>query len=119
MTTMTSNIDNKTYEPRPSAGWVWVGAFGLALLGLGLGVAIRWGLTGPFIVTTLLTVPIGIGFLVIAGGSQGRDAAAGAAHHARLSGLRREGQALHREELKEDKIKSSPARPGNPRCAPW
>lgn len=67
MTTMTSNIDNKIYKPRPSTGWAWIGVLGLVLLGIGLGVAIRWGVTGPFMVTILLTVPIGIGFLVIAG----------------------------------------------------
>ena len=35
-------------------------------------------------------------------GSQERDAAAGTAHHARLSGLRHQGQAVHREGLSLD-----------------
>lgn len=63
---MTSNIEKMVYKPRPSTGWVWVAVPGLALLALGLGLLIRFGLTGPFVITILLTVPIGIVFLVLA-----------------------------------------------------
>lgn len=66
MTTITSNIGKKIYKPRPSAGWVWVGILGLFLLGTGLSLVILRQ-TDPFMITTLLTVPIGIAFLVIAG----------------------------------------------------
>lgn len=63
---MTSNFEKRVYKPRPSTGWAWVGVLGLILLGTGLSLFIQSGFTGPFIVTILLTVPIGIGFLVIA-----------------------------------------------------
>jgi hypothetical protein len=38
----------------------------LVPLGIGLSMLITSGLSGPFLVTILITVPIGIGFLVIA-----------------------------------------------------
>jgi hypothetical protein len=56
----------KIFKPRQSSGWVWVGAIGLILLGTGLSLMITSGFSGPFLVTILLTVPIGIGFLLIA-----------------------------------------------------
>jgi hypothetical protein len=64
---MLLNIEKKIYKPRPSTGWVWVGVIGLVLLGIGLlNLFILSGLSGPFLITILLTVPIGIGFLIIA-----------------------------------------------------
>jgi hypothetical protein len=59
-------MEKKSFKPRPSAGWVWVGVIGLAVLGTGLSLLIKFGVAGPFLVTTLLTVPLGIVFLVIA-----------------------------------------------------
>ena len=63
---MTSNHEKKVYKPRPSIGWIWMGVPGLAVLAFGLGMLIRFGLSGPFVVTILITVPIGIGFLILA-----------------------------------------------------
>jgi len=56
----------KIFKPRSSTGWVWVGALGLVLLGTGLNLIITSGFSGPFLLTILLTVPIGAGFLLIA-----------------------------------------------------
>lgn len=56
----------KIFKPRPSTGWIWVGVMGLILLGTGLSLMITSGFSGPFLLTILLTVPIGIGFLLIA-----------------------------------------------------
>ena len=63
---MASNIEKKIYKPRPSNGWLWVGMIGLVPLGIGLSVFITSGLAGPFLVSILIMVPIGIVFLVIA-----------------------------------------------------
>jgi len=63
---MTSSLEKKIFKPRQSAGWIWVGAIGLVLLMIGLNLFIKSGLSGPFLITILLTTPIGIGFLVIA-----------------------------------------------------
>src|SRR5512138_2085252 len=64
--TMTTNIEKTTFKPRPSTGWVWISLIGLSLLGAGLSLLITSGLSGPFLMTILLTIPIGIIFLVIA-----------------------------------------------------
>jgi len=56
----------KIFKPRASTGWVWVGAVGLVLLGTGLNLIVTSGFSGPFLLTILLTVPIGIGFLLVA-----------------------------------------------------
>jgi hypothetical protein len=56
----------KIFKPRQSTGWIWVGVIGLVLLGTGLSLIITSGFSGPFLLTILLTVPIGIGFLLIA-----------------------------------------------------
>lgn len=56
----------KIFKPRQSSGWIWVGVIGLILLGTGLSLMITSGFSGPFLLTILLTVPIGIGFLLIA-----------------------------------------------------
>jgi hypothetical protein len=56
----------KIFKPRQSAGWVWVSVIGLIFLGAGLSLMITSGFSGPFLLTILLTVPIGIGFLLIA-----------------------------------------------------
>jgi hypothetical protein len=56
----------KIFKPRPSTGWVWVGAIGLVLLASGLSQLITSGFSGPFMLMIVLTVPIGIGFLLLA-----------------------------------------------------
>lgn len=56
----------KIFKPRPSTGWIWAAVIGLVLLGVGLNRLIATGFTGPFILMILLTVPIGIVFLLIA-----------------------------------------------------
>ena len=55
-----------TYKPRPSTGWIWVGTIGVIVAGIGVGLAARLGFTGPFLVTTLIALAIGIGFLLLA-----------------------------------------------------
>lgn len=56
----------KIFKPRPSTGWVWVGVLGLILLGTGLSLLITSGFSGPFFLMILLTIPIGVGFLLLA-----------------------------------------------------
>jgi hypothetical protein len=56
----------KIFKPRPSTGWLWVGVIGLAVLATGLSFGLRSGFSGPFWLMILLTVPIGLGFLLIA-----------------------------------------------------
>lgn len=56
----------KIFKPRRSTGWIWVGTIGFLVLATGVGLIIRSGFSGPFILTILLTVPIGIGFLILA-----------------------------------------------------
>ena len=56
----------KIFKPRPSTGWLWVGTLGVMLLAIGLSMLITYGFSGPFIVTILLTVPIGLVFLLLA-----------------------------------------------------
>lgn len=63
---MSSTPEKRIFKARPSTGWIWVAAIGLVLLGTGLNLLLSYGLGGPLLVTILLTVPIGIGFLVIA-----------------------------------------------------
>jgi hypothetical protein len=64
---MRSNIEKKIYKPRPSIGWVWVGMIGLVSLGIGLlNLFILSGLSIPLLISILLTVPVGIGFLITA-----------------------------------------------------
>jgi hypothetical protein len=58
--------EKKIFKPRPSTGWIWVGLIGLLPLATGLGLMITQGLSGPFLITILLTIPIGIGFLLLA-----------------------------------------------------
>jgi hypothetical protein len=60
---MTSKL---TFKPRPSNGWIWVSLLGLVPLWVGVSVFIKSGLSGPFLGMILITVPIGIVFLVIA-----------------------------------------------------
>jgi hypothetical protein len=45
---------------------MWVGTIGFLVLATGVSLIIQFGFSGPFILTCLLTVPIGIGFLVLA-----------------------------------------------------
>jgi len=56
----------KIFKPRPSTGWAWVGVLGLILLGTGLSLLITSGFSGPFFLMILLTIPIGVGFLLLA-----------------------------------------------------
>jgi hypothetical protein len=56
----------KIFKPRQSTGWVWVAIIGVVLLGAGLSMLVSTGFSGPFMITILLTVPIGTGFLLIA-----------------------------------------------------
>ena len=58
--------EKKIFKPRPSTGWIWVGLIGLIPLAIGLGLMITQGLSGPFLITILLMIPIGTGFLLIA-----------------------------------------------------
>ena len=55
----------KVFKPRPSTGWMWVGALGLLLSAIGLGMLITSGFSGPFMITILLTIPFGLVFLLI------------------------------------------------------
>lgn len=57
---------NKIFKPRPSTGWMWVGAIALVLLAIGLSLIITSGFSGPFMLTIVLTVIIGLVFLLIA-----------------------------------------------------
>jgi hypothetical protein len=56
----------KVFKPRPSSGWLWVGALGLLLLAIGLSMLVIYGFAGPYIVTILLTVPFGLVFVLLA-----------------------------------------------------
>ena len=56
----------KVFKPRPSNGWMWVGALGLMLLAIGLGMLVTYGFKGPYILTILLTIPLGLVFVVVA-----------------------------------------------------
>ena len=57
---------HKVFKPRPSTGWIWVGALGAMLFGIGLGMLVTYGFRGPYILTILLTIPLGLVFLLIA-----------------------------------------------------
>lgn len=56
---------NKVFKPRPSTGWVWVGVLALVLLGAGLYMLITFGFSGPLVLTILLTIPLGLVFLLL------------------------------------------------------
>ncbi len=58
--------EKKIFKPRPSTGWIWVGLIGLVPLATGLGLLITYGLSSAFLLTILITIPIGIGFLLLA-----------------------------------------------------
>ena len=58
-------IANKVFRPRPSTGWVWAGAIAIVLLTSGLSMLVTSGLSGPFMITILLTIPLGLVFLLI------------------------------------------------------
>jgi len=55
----------KNFKPRPSTGWIWVGALALILLGSGIFLLVTGGFSGPFIFTILFTTGLGLGFLLI------------------------------------------------------
>ena len=55
----------KVFKPRKSTGWMWVGALALVLLTSGLSMLLTYGFSGPYILPILLTIPIGLMFLVI------------------------------------------------------
>jgi hypothetical protein len=59
-------IEKKIFKPRPSTGWIWVGLIGFVLLATGLGLMITQGLSSPFLLMIVLTIPIGAGFLLLA-----------------------------------------------------
>jgi hypothetical protein len=56
----------KIFKPRPSTGRMWVGVIGLAVLATGVSFVLSSGFSGPSWLMILLTVPIGLGFLLIA-----------------------------------------------------
>ena len=56
----------KIFKPRPSSGWVSVSVIALVLLGSGLYYLLTTGFSGPYMLMILLTVPLGIVFLLIA-----------------------------------------------------
>jgi hypothetical protein len=56
----------KTFKPRPSSGWISVSMIALVLLGAALYYLLTTGFSGPYILMILLTVPLGIVFLLIA-----------------------------------------------------
>ncbi len=56
----------KIFKPRPSTGWMWVGGIALVLLGTGAGLLLTLGPKGPFTITILLTLVMGLGFLLLA-----------------------------------------------------
>jgi hypothetical protein len=62
---MISNSEKKMFKPRPSTGWLWVGALGVLLLAFGLSTLITYGFSGPFIITILVTIPLGLVFLLL------------------------------------------------------
>jgi hypothetical protein len=57
---------NKIFKPRPSAGWIWVGALGSILLAIGLWMIITYGVLGPHIVAILISIPLGLVLLLLA-----------------------------------------------------
>lgn len=56
---------NKIFKPRPSMGWVWVAVLAIVLLTSGVSMLITSGFSGPFMITILLTIPLGLVFLLI------------------------------------------------------
>jgi hypothetical protein len=56
----------KIFKPRPSTGWIWVSVIGLVLLGVGLYYLLTSGFSGPYMLMIVLTVPLGIVFLLLA-----------------------------------------------------
>lgn len=56
----------KVFKPRPSTGWIWVAAIALVLLASGFYMLITRGFSGPYILTILLTIPLGLVCLFIA-----------------------------------------------------
>src|SRR5512132_293576 len=65
-TMTTSNIETKTFQPRPSSGWIWVTLAGLIPLGIALTLIMSFAFRGPMLLTILIMGPIGIAFLLIA-----------------------------------------------------
>ena len=63
---MTTNIETKTFQPRPSTGWAWITIIALIPLSVGLTLIMRFGFSGPMLPMILIATPIGIGFLIIA-----------------------------------------------------
>jgi hypothetical protein len=56
----------RIFKPRPSTGWAWVGVPGLLLLATGVSMILTSGLAGPLMIMILLSVSIGLGFVVLA-----------------------------------------------------
>lgn len=63
---MSTNIQTKTFKPRPSTGWVWVTIIALIPLSVGLALIMRSGFSGPMLPMILIATPIGLVFLMIA-----------------------------------------------------
>ena len=63
---MTTNIEKKIFKPRSSTGWIWVTVAALIPLSVALTLILRFGFSGPTLLTILIAAPIGIAFLVIA-----------------------------------------------------
>ncbi len=63
---MTTNSEKMIFRPRPSIGWIWFALLGLLLSGVGIGLIVNSGFSGPFLITILITLAIGIVALVIA-----------------------------------------------------
>jgi hypothetical protein len=63
---MASNQEKKIFKHRPSTGWIWVTIIGLLPLLTGISLLISSGFSSPFILTIVITIPIGVGFLLLA-----------------------------------------------------
>lgn len=62
----TSNIETKTFKPRPSSGWIWVTLAAVIPLSIALTLIISFGFRGPALLSILIMAAIGVGFLLIA-----------------------------------------------------
>lgn len=63
---MASDQEKMIFQPRPSTGWIWVTIIGLLPLLTGIGLLASSGFSGPFMLTNVITIPIGACFLLLA-----------------------------------------------------
>ena len=63
---MSSNQEKMIFKPRPSNGWIWVTIIGMLPLLTGISLLISSGYRGPLMPTIVITIPIGVGFLLLA-----------------------------------------------------